>query len=68
MYRNVPVLDVHGHELLPFGAKAFGPETGRTSDDLVPVIAVVDFLSEDDKIRIFNSNPARVIPALGKIR
>jgi len=39
-----------------------------TSDDLVPVIDTFDFLTEDDKIKIFHENPARVIPALGKIR
>jgi hypothetical protein len=32
------------------------------------VIGTFDFLSEEDKIKIFNENPARVIPALGKIR
>jgi len=32
------------------------------------VIGAFDFLSEEDKIEIFNENPARVIPALGKIR
>jgi hypothetical protein len=43
-------------------------ETGLTSDNLVPVIGAFDFLSEEDKIKIFNENPARVIPALGNIR
>jgi predicted TIM-barrel fold metal-dependent hydrolase len=52
----------------PGSGRAVRPETGRTSDDLVPVIAGFDFLSEEDRMKIFNSNPARVIPALGKIR
>jgi hypothetical protein len=34
----------------------------------VPVISSFDFLTEDDKIKIFNENPARVVPALAKIR
>jgi hypothetical protein len=52
----------------PGSGRAVRPETGRSSDDLVPVIEAFDFLSEEEKITIFNENPARVIPALGKIR
>ena len=40
------------------------PETGRTSDDLVPVITSFDFLSEGDKLKIFHKNPAKVFPKL----
>lgn len=55
-----------------FGVEAPGsgqtvrPETGRTSDDLVPVISALDFLSEQDRIDIFHNNPARVCPGLAK--
>jgi predicted TIM-barrel fold metal-dependent hydrolase len=52
----------------PGSGRAVRPETGRTSDDLVPVIGSFDFLTEEDKIKIFNENPARVVPALAKIR
>jgi len=52
----------------PGSGRAVRPETGRTSDDLVPVIGSFDFLTEEDKIKIFHENPARVIPALAKIR
>ncbi len=52
----------------PGSGRAVRPETGRTSDDLVPVIGAFDFLAEQDKIRIFNENPARVVPALAKFR
>jgi hypothetical protein len=52
----------------PGSGRAVRPETGWTSDDLVPVIGALDFLTEEEKIKIFNENPARVIPALGKIR
>jgi predicted TIM-barrel fold metal-dependent hydrolase len=48
----------------PGSGRAVRPETGRTSDDLVPVISSFDFLSEEDKVAIFHENPARVIPAL----
>ncbi len=52
----------------PGSGRAVRPETGRSSDDLVPVIDSFDFLTEEDKIKIFNENPARVVPALAKIR
>jgi predicted TIM-barrel fold metal-dependent hydrolase len=55
-----------------FGVEAPGsgatvrPETGKTSDDMVPIIAGLDFLSEQDKLDIFHNNPARVVPGLAK--
>jgi len=64
--RGVPRL-LFGTEA-PGSGRAVRPETGRTSDDLVPVISSFEFLTEDDKIKIFNENPARVVPALAKIR
>ena len=64
--RGVPRL-LFGTEA-PGSGRAVRPETGRTGDDLVPVIGAFDFLTEDDKIKIFNENPARVVPALAKIR
>jgi predicted TIM-barrel fold metal-dependent hydrolase len=62
-----------GVDRMVFGTEAPGsgnavrPETGRTSDDLVPVIDGFGFLATQDKVKIFNSNPAKVIPALAKI-
>jgi hypothetical protein len=56
-----------------FGTEAPGsggaprPDTGRPHDDLVPVIADFGFLSEDDKITIFNKNPARLFPRLAEL-
>lgn len=64
--RGVPRL-LFGTEA-PGSGRAVRPETGRTSDDLVPIIGAFDFITEDDKIKIFNENPARVVPALAKIR
>jgi predicted TIM-barrel fold metal-dependent hydrolase len=63
--RGVPRM-VFGTEA-PGSGRAVRPETGRTSDDLVPVIGEFGFLTEEDKIAIFNSNPARVVPALAKV-
>lgn len=59
-----------GVDQMVFGTEAPGsgqtvrPENGKTCDDLVPVIDGFDFLSADDKLKIFNSRPARVVPAL----
>jgi predicted TIM-barrel fold metal-dependent hydrolase len=61
-----------GVERMAFGSEAPGsgnavrPETGRTSDDLVPVIDSFDFLTREDKVKIFNTTPAKIIPALAK--
>jgi predicted TIM-barrel fold metal-dependent hydrolase len=52
----------------PGSGRAIRPETGRPGDDLVPVIAAFDFLSEEDKLVIFNSNPAHVCPGLGALQ
>jgi predicted TIM-barrel fold metal-dependent hydrolase len=66
-------LKQHGVSQSLFGTEAPGsggaprPDTGRPHDDLVPVIADFGFLSEDDKITIFNTNPARLFPRLAEL-
>jgi predicted TIM-barrel fold metal-dependent hydrolase len=52
---------------VPGSGGAPRPETGRPADDLVPVIAGFDFLSEDDKLRIFNGNPKAVFPQFARL-
>ena len=56
-----------------FGVEAPGsggtirPETGKTSDDLVPLIGghpTLSFLSEREKLDIFHNNPAKFCPGL----
>lgn len=55
-----------GIDQMLFGTEAPGsggatrPDTGRSSDDLVPVIDSLKILSTEDKIKIFNKNPLRV--------
>ena len=55
-----------------FGSEAPGsgrhviPETGRTGDDLVPVIDSFSFLTQEDKLQILNDNPKTVFPALAR--
>jgi predicted TIM-barrel fold metal-dependent hydrolase len=62
-----------GVDSMLFGSEAPGsggtkrPETGRTSDDLVPVIAGFDWLTEEDKKKIFNYNVAKFCPGLAEI-
>ena len=51
----------------PGAGRAIRPETGKTADDLVPVIAAFDFLSEQDKADIFHHNPVKIFPQLGKV-
>lgn len=51
----------------PGSGRAVRPETGRTSDDLIPVLRSFEWLSEDDRRQIVHANPARVCPALAKV-
>jgi predicted TIM-barrel fold metal-dependent hydrolase len=51
----------------PGSGSAIRPDTGRTVDDLVPVLRSLDVLSDDDRAAILNRNPARVVPLLGKL-
>ena len=57
-----------GVDRMVFGTEAPGsggaarPDTGRPSDDLVPVINSLPILSAEDKVKIFNTNPKKVFP------
>jgi hypothetical protein len=44
----------------PGSGGAVRPETGRASDDLFPVIDSLEFLSAENKLKIFHKNPLRV--------
>jgi 4-oxalmesaconate hydratase len=56
-----------------FGTEAPGsggtlnPATGKSSDHLVELIGALPFLSEEEKIGIFNTQPASVFPALARM-
>jgi len=52
---------------VPGSGAAVRPETGRPGDDLVPVISKFPFLSEDDKIDIFNRNPVKFCAAMANV-
>ncbi len=59
-----------GVDQMLFGTEAPGsggairPDTGRPSDDMVPVIDGLDFLSTEDKLKIFNGNVRKVFTRL----
>lgn len=47
----------------PGSGAAIRPETGRPADDLVPVIDALDTVTDDERILMFNTVPARLVPA-----
>ena len=61
-----------GVDQMLFGTEAPGsggalrPETGRPADDLIPVIDGLPGLTEDEKIKVFNTNAKKVFPRLEK--
>jgi predicted TIM-barrel fold metal-dependent hydrolase len=50
----------------PGSGGAVRPESGETSDNLVPIIDAFDFLTEEDKLTIFHKNPLKVVPQFAK--
>jgi predicted TIM-barrel fold metal-dependent hydrolase len=52
---------------VPGSGGAPRPDTGKPADDLVPVIDKIPFLSDEDKKKVFNTNPAKVFPQMAKI-
>ena len=55
---------VFGSEAPGSGTSVKNPETGRPSDDLVPVLERMTFLSADDRRKILHDNVLRVFPRL----
>jgi predicted TIM-barrel fold metal-dependent hydrolase len=62
-----------GARRMLFGSEAPGsgrhtnPETGLSGDNLVPVIGGYSFISEADKLYIFNDGPREVFPAFTRL-
>lgn len=62
-----------GVSQMVFGTEAPGsggavrPDTGRPSDDLVPVIDKIDFLSTEDKLNIFNYNIKKIFTRVAEV-
>ena len=44
----------------PGSGGALRPDTGKPSDDMIPIIDGLKFLSAEDKLKIFQKNPLRV--------
>jgi len=51
---------------VPGSGGAPRPENGRPADDLLPVLDKLPGLTEADKLKIFNGNAKKVVPALAK--
>jgi len=56
----------HGVDQILFGTESPGsggvlrPDTGKQSDVLIPVVDSLEFLSKEDKMKIFQKNPLKV--------
>jgi hypothetical protein len=48
-------------------ARKEGERLGISGNDLVPVIASFDWLTEGEKLQIFNGNPLKAAEAFGKL-
>jgi predicted TIM-barrel fold metal-dependent hydrolase len=63
-----------GVDSMAFGTEAPGsggavrPESGLTSDNLLPVIDGFKSLSDAEKLQITNANPQKVFPAFAKVQ
>jgi len=55
---------VFGSEAPGSGTSTMNPETGRPSDDLVPVIERMEFLTSEDRRKILHANALGVFPLL----
>jgi predicted TIM-barrel fold metal-dependent hydrolase len=53
-----------GTEVPGGGTASLNPWTGKVADDLVPVLEHMDFLSDDDRLKILNGNAKRIFPRL----
>jgi hypothetical protein len=60
-----------GVDQVCFGSEAPGSGSclrrdglGKTADDLVPVIDSFDFLTDEDKVKIFRDNPLKILPRI----
>lgn len=53
-----------GTEAPGAGTNTVNPDTGRPSDDLVPLIDSFEFLTAEEKGKIFHDNPRRAFPLL----
>jgi hypothetical protein len=47
---------IFGTEVPGGGTSSLNPWTGKVPDDLVPVIEAMDFLTDDDRLKILNQN------------
>jgi predicted TIM-barrel fold metal-dependent hydrolase len=55
---------VFGTEAPGSGTGVLNPDTGKPSDDLIPVIDRIDFLTKADKLKILRENAIELFPRL----
>lgn len=55
---------VFGTEAPGTGSGPINPDTGKPSDDLIPVLEGMDFLTDHDRVKIVHENPKKVYPLL----
>ncbi len=55
---------VFGTEAPGSGTAILNPETGKPSDDLIPLIETMDFLTADDRRKILRENAIQLFPRL----
>jgi predicted TIM-barrel fold metal-dependent hydrolase len=53
-----------GTEVPGTGSSTINPETGKPSDDLLPVFDSIEFLSTEEKLQILGGNARRLFPRL----
>jgi len=53
-----------GTEAPGSGTGVINPDTGKPSDDLIPLIDSIEFLSVEDKVKMLNRNVRSVFPLL----
>jgi hypothetical protein len=51
----------------PGSGQAVRPETGKTSDDMIPILDAISFLSDSDKMDIMHNNGAKFLPAFEQV-
>lgn len=51
----------------PGSGQAVRPETGKTSDDMIPILDAIPFLSDSDKMDIMHNNGAKFLPAFEQV-
>ncbi|VCU68813.1 Amidohydrolase [Pigmentiphaga humi] len=58
---------VFGTEVPGTGSGVLNPETGKPSDDVLAILQKLEFLDDDDIVKMVHDNPRKVFPLLEKV-